>query len=286
MESDTPQSVLGIANGSIISNYAAYERHGFLDGESPVVWRQGIKHDAASIMELTEEGDRLKNRSGETVSVEPEYIYPLLKSSDLNSDDNPEPRCRVLVTQKKLGEDTTPLSQKARRLWQYLCSHEDIFLARRSSIYEGRPPFSMFGIGDYSFTDYKVAVSGLYKTIRFRVVGPYIGRPVLLDDTCYLVPCDSAEQACVLAALLNSPTCLAFVNSLVFLGSKRPVTKKVLQRLDLSALWSRTDRRELARATNVHLGMLGLPLIAQEAVESFVWPGTHSNRQLTFPDVV
>jgi hypothetical protein len=283
LDAETPQSVLAMANGSMVSDYAVYEEYSFLEGESPVVWRQGIKHDAASIMELTLESGTLRNRRGEAVSVELEHVYPLLKSSDVNGDDNPNPRCRVLVTQKELGADTTDLALRAPNLWKYLSSHEDVFLARKSSIYEGRAPFSMFGIGDYSFTDYKVAVSGMYKTIRFRVVGPYEGKPVLFDDTCYLAPCSSAEQACILAALLNDPACLSFVNSLIFLDSKRPITKKVLQRLDLAALLSRTDRRTLTQETNRRLAILGRDAIGEEAVLTFAWPGTEPDRQLLIP---
>ncbi len=283
LEAETPQSVLAMANGSIVSNYAVYEEYNFLEGESPVVWRQGIKHDAAPIMELTVENGNLRNRLGEAVSVESEHVYPLLKSSDLNSDDNPEPRFRVLVTQKELGAGTMDLVRQAPHLWRYLSSHEVVFLARKSSIYEGRAPFSMFGIGDYSFTDYKVAISGMYKTIRFRVVGPHEGKPVLVDDTCYLAPCSSAEQACILAALLNDPGCLSFLNSLIFLDSKRPITKKVLQRLDLAALLSRVDRRVLTREANKRLAILGLAAIGEEAVNTFAWPGSEPDRQLLIP---
>jgi hypothetical protein len=283
LDAETPQSVLAMANGSMVSNYAVYDEYSFLEGDSPVVWRQGIKHDASSIMELTVESGILRNRAGEVVSVEQEHVYPLLKSSDLNGDDNPKPRYRVLVTQKELGAGTTDLSQRAPRLWKYLNSHETAFLARKSSIYEGRAPFSMFGIGDYSFTDYKVAVSGMYKTIRFRVVGPHEGKPVLFDDTCYLAPCSSAEQACILAALLNEPACLSFLNSLIFLDSKRPITKKVLQRLDLAALLRQVDRRALTLSANQRLAVLGIESIAEDALSTFAWPGSEPDRQLLIP---
>ncbi len=286
LDADTPQSVLAMANGSLVSNYAVYEEYSFLEGESPIVWRQGIKHDAAPIMELTVENGLLSNRLGETVSAEPEYVYPLLKSSDLNGDENPEPRCRVLVTQKGLGASTADLNARAPHLWKYLSSHEEVFLARKSSIYEGRSPFSMFGVGEYSFTDYKVAVSGMYKTIRFRVVGPYEGKPVLFDDTCYLAPCSSAQQACILAALLNSSDCLSFLNSLIFLESKRPITKKVLQRLDLAALLLRADRRVLTRNANERLAVLGLASIREDAVDAFVWPGSEPSTQLVIPGMI
>jgi hypothetical protein len=286
LNSEIPQGVLGIANGGLVSNCEAYERLSFMDGVSPVVWRQGLKHDAATVMELAESEGILSNRLGETVSVEPSHLYPLLKSSDLNSLENGAARYQVLVTQKRLGEDTSNLRDCAPRLWEYLCAHEAVFTARKSSIYEGRPPFSMFGVGEYSFAEYKVAVSGLYKTVRFKLVGPKQGRPVMLDDTCYFVPCDSAEQAAILTAVLNHESCLSFLNSLIFLDSKRPVTKRVLQRIDLSAVFSRIDRKALTVATNERLKLLGVPAIEADSIDRFVWPGIEGVQGSIFPELI
>ncbi len=284
LDSEVPQGVLGIANGGLVSNYETYERLSFLDGASPVVWRQGLKHDATSVMELSEEDGVLSNRLGEVVSVEPSHLYPLLKSSDLNSIDNRRIRYQVVVTQKCLGEDTSKLRETAPRLWEYLHAHEEVFAARKSSIYDGRPPFSIFGIGEYSFAEYKVAVSGLYKTVRFKLVGPQQGRPVMLDDTCYFVPCATPEQAATLTAMLNEESCLSFLNSLIFLDSKRPVTKKVLQRIDLSALLRRIDRKAIATSASERLKLLGLPSIDADSIERFAWPGIESAQATIFPE--
>jgi hypothetical protein len=287
LDSDEPQSVLGIANGALVSNCEVYERFSFLDGESPVEWRQGLKHDASSVMELAlDENGAFRNRMGEIASVEGEHIYPLLKSSDLNNSHNPSARFRTLVTQKELGEDTTLLREKSPKLWGYLSAHKEAFEARKSSIYTGRPPFSIFGIGAYSFSNYKVAVSGLYKTIRFRVVGPQQGKPVMLDDTCYFVPCESAEQAAMVSALLNTETCLSFINSLVFLDSKRPVTKKVLQRVDLSALLRYVDHDALLVAANENLVVLGGSPLGLEQLSEFAWPGVEDAQVQMFPEIL
>jgi hypothetical protein len=287
LDSDTPQGILGISNGRLVSNCETYERLSFLDGDSPVVWRQGLKHDAGTVMELSEEeGGALRNRLGEPVFVEDTHVYPLLKSSDLNNDDNPLARYQVVVTQKQLGEDTSKLRDVAPQLWKYLCALEEVFTARKSSIYEGRPPFSIFGVGEYSFAEYKVAVAGMYKTVRFRVVGPQQGRPVMLDDTCYFVPCESAEQASILAAILNEESCLSFVNSLIFLDSKRPVTKKVLQRVDLSALLGRIDRKVITIGANEHLRKLGKPAIQLDSVDRFAWPGIENIQGSMFPELI
>jgi hypothetical protein len=238
-------------------------------------------------MELAlDENGVFRNRMGEIASVEGEHIFPLLKSSDLNNRDNPSARFRTLITQKELGEDTTLLREKSPKLWGYLSAHKEAFEARKSSIYTGRPPFSIFGIGAYSFSNYKVAVSGMYKTVRFRVVGPQDGKPVMLDDTCYFVPCESAEQAAVISALLNTETCLSFFNSLIFLDSKRPVTKKVLQRLDLSALLRHVDNDSLLVATNENLAKLGCPPLMVEDLGTFAWPGEEEAQVSMFPEVV
>lgn len=50
-------------------------------------------------------------------------------------------------------------------------------------IYRGKPRFSVFGVGDYTFAPWKVAVSGFYQVPRFVKVGPMGGKPVVFDDT-------------------------------------------------------------------------------------------------------
>ncbi len=77
----------------------------------------------------------------------------------------------------------------APKLWAYLTGHRDVLDARRSSIYKGKPPFVIFGVGGYTFTDYKIAVSGLHKEPKFRLLGPMDGKLVIFDDTSYVLPC-------------------------------------------------------------------------------------------------
>lgn len=62
------------------------------------------------------------------------------------------------------------------------------------------------------------------------------GQPVVLDDTCYLLPFQDPTEAAVVTAVLGSPEGIALIESLVFWDSKRPITKKLLARLDLNRL--------------------------------------------------
>ena len=106
----------------------------------------------------------------------------------------------------------------------------------KSIIYKKRARFSVFGIGNYSFSPWKVAISGLYKNIAFSAIGNVAGKPIMVDDTCYFIPCESKEEAVLVADLLNSEACINFMKSLVFFDAKRPVNIDVLKRIDIKKL--------------------------------------------------
>lgn len=243
--SEVASRKIGIVNGRLIANTNANADVLAIDGSSPVVWRQGIKHDAASVMELLVESGRLTTKSGDCVDLEDDHVFPLLKGTDVFRGRTAVAAKRMLVTQRSLKDDPTSLATRAPRVWKYLEANHAILDGRKSSIYRNRPRFSIFGVGDYSFCPYKVAVSGLHKEARFRAVGPIEDVSVVFDDTCYFVPVPSASQAAALAAVLNSKPCQWAIESLAFWDAKRPITKKLLQRLDLRAVVDLADKDEL-----------------------------------------
>jgi hypothetical protein len=248
LTSTEPESSLGFEGGRMIADVAAHRRSSFAEGPCPLTWRQGLKHDAADVMELVLGLDgRALNKLGEVVDVEPDFVFPLLKGTDLAGSKRTRPRRSVIVTQDRLGFDTRDLEQRAPGLWSYLGAHRGAFDRRKSAIYRGRPPFAMFGIGDYSFAPFKVGVSGLHKNPRFRAVEPVEGRPTMLDDTSYFLPCETIDQASTLAEVLNGPEAQDLIRALVFRDAKRPITKALLQRIDLKALLAHTGRGELWR---------------------------------------
>jgi hypothetical protein len=256
---EVPCSIMGFIGGQLVTNIQRHSSLNRLDGISPLMWRQGIKHDVAAVVELTvDSSGQLYNKLGELVEVESEYIYPFLKSSDLAGRGKPKPKRAVIVPQKQIGQATSQLAHIAPRLWAYLSRHQAAFAKRKSSIYRNQPAFSYFGIGDYSFTSFKVAISGMYKTPLFRVLVPENERAVMVDDTCYFLPCYSILQAALTACLLNNPQCLDLLNSIIFWDAKRPITKKLLQRLDLLALLELEDRRKLIeQVSEVLIGFRG-----------------------------
>lgn len=272
----TPASVLGFARGRLVADRDGFERCAFADGACPLEWRQGLKHDAADVMELTRDGDSpsWRNKHGDAVNVEPSHVYPLLKGADLARPSTTEdrPRRAVLVTQARIGQDTRPLEHEAPQLWAYLSAHAATFARRKSSIYRGRTPFAIFGVGPYSFAPYKVAVSGLHKVPRFRAIGPSEGRPVMLDDTSYFLACRTPEQAALVAAILDGAVAREFLRCLTFRDAKRPITKAVLRRIDLAAIARRADRAALlAHADSGRARLLGAGPRASRP-SPFDWP--------------
>jgi len=112
-----------------------------------------------------------------------------------------------------------------------------IFLdKRKSSIYKNRPFFSVFGVGPYTFSPWKVAISGLYKKLEFVRVPPFCGRPVALDDTCYFFPCRSEEECNLLYEMVTSQPAQEFWSAFIFWDTKRPITAQLLNSLDLMTL--------------------------------------------------
>ena len=231
-----PEQVMGYKNGELIASIKGFASLEHLQSFSKGNWRSGVKHDCSKVMELRREGNSLLNGFDEVVDIEEDYLFPLLKSSDLSKESIPDPRRWVIVTQRRVGEDTTQIALKAPKTWEYLSRYSELLDGRKSSIYAGRARFSVFGIGEYSFTSWKVAISGFYKSLSFHVICPYEGKPVMLDDTCYFLSFDSFEEAKYVADLFNSPTAQMFLSSLVFWDMKRPVTVDLLNSLDIPTL--------------------------------------------------
>jgi hypothetical protein len=239
LEALEPASSLGVVDGVLVADAERFLRTRHLAGNCEPEWRSGLKHDCARVMELVRgDGDAVwRNGLGERVDIESELVHPLLKSSDV-ANERSEPTRAMIVPQRALGEDTSTLRTRAPRAWRYLSRHRALLDARKSSIYDGQPPFAIFGVGAYSFAPWKVAVSGLYKRSTFTVVGPHEGRPVVLDDTCYFLAFDDERSARRAASALRSEAASDFLAARIFWDAKRPITKSILQTLDLEALSS------------------------------------------------
>lgn len=234
---DRPAKSIGYHDNIILSDIDKFKKWRHLRGhDKTYVWRSGIKHDCAKVMELTPSDRKYLNGLGELVDLEDNYVYPLLKSSDIGNGEIRYGRKYMLVTQKFIGDDTSLIKENAPTTASYLEAHSEMLSKRGSSIYRHQPPFSIFGVGDYSFSRWKIAISGFYKKLSFKLIEPYKKKPVVLDDTTYFLPCRSEAEARFITHLLDSKPAQQFFESMVFWTDKRPITIEILKQLDIHAL--------------------------------------------------
>lgn len=237
IDASLPSHIIGERDGFIVNDIKHYEKWRHLRGQDArYIWRSGIKHDCSKVMELLPDNEGYKNGLGKIINLESEYIYPLLKSADVGNCRVNAYRKVVLISQKFVGEETSSIKDRAPRTWKYLHDHKDYLSRRKSSIYKNKPPFSVFGIGPYTFKEWKIAISGFYKNLNFNLVGPLDGKTVAFDDTVNFLSFDSEDEARFVHSLIVSKPALEFLESMIFWGEKRPITVDILRRLSLKEI--------------------------------------------------
>ncbi len=222
---------VGHRDGKTIGDLDAFDATTHLVGKSPHKWRSGVKHDASAVMEFTRTPFGLINGLDEVVTMEDTYLFPLLKGSDVGS--NKQWREKFsLVTQRAVGESTESIKILAPMTWRYLEEHGAKLDTRGSSIYTKNPRFSIFGVGEYAFKPWKIAICALYKKLDFRLIGPIEDKPVVFDDTVYFISFDTREEAQVALEQLNNADIRRLLSSMIFWDEKRPIKTTILNAVD------------------------------------------------------
>lgn len=245
--------VFGWVGNNFVNSVIDYKQANDIDGKCQFKWRQGIKHDCSKVMEIEKHNGHYINGLNQEFVIESGLVYGLLKSSDLKHTETNCYRKLTIITQKKIGQDTSYIKHEYPQTFEYLDKHRDFFNKRKSSIYKGKPSFSIFGVGDYSFMPYKVAISGMYKRTQFTLISPKDGKPLMLDDTCYFIGFKEKRFAKIALYLLNHHHTQQFLKAIIFPDSKRSVTKEVLMRIDLVKLYNLFNYSSVASNLDVSL---------------------------------
>lgn len=223
-------NLVGHRDGFAVSNLRDYEKFRHVAGKNGIKWRSGIKHDLSAVMELTSDQGEIRNGFGETVEIEHDLLFPLMKGSDIGS--NKEWRGKyVLITQSHVGQSTEYIKIKYPATFKYLEKHSEKFAMRKSIIYKNTPRFSIFGVGDYSFKPWKIAICGLYKKLNFKIIAPINNKSVMFDDTVYFISFDTEKEAVIALAYLQSNYVKSYLNSVIFWDEKRPIKTSLLNSL-------------------------------------------------------
>lgn len=117
--------------GKFVADVVAYDKSSRFDGRSPLIWRQGVKHDCSRVMELARVNSGLyRNSYGEVLELEENVVYSLLKNSDLNRFSATSARLWIPIAQQ--NQMTTSMREHAPKLWTYFESHREDFNRRKS----------------------------------------------------------------------------------------------------------------------------------------------------------
>jgi adenine-specific DNA-methyltransferase len=203
--------------------------------------RHGVKDDAKAVYALDRE---------QLADLEGDHVFPYLKSRhvvkfglfghDLQ-----------LVPLRRMGEDNeAALREQSPRTYDYLAANRDRLESRASSWLDRGPFYTLFGLGDYTWADYKVVWCRLGFKPHFAVVStredPDLGeKPVVPGDHCMFVATDDEREAHLLCALLNSAPYQHTLRSIASNG-KSSLSKSVVSELRLPAWEGSAVQAELA----------------------------------------
>lgn len=156
--------------------------------------------------------------------IEPDLLYPLLRWGDVRRY-AAVPKAHLLLVQDpttRSGIDESVMQAKYPRTLAYLERFRDLLTSRAAyrRYQQGGPFYAMYNVGPYTVAPIKVVWRRMDRQINAAVVDRSAGvppafvqagetpapqpRPMIPQETCVLVACDSSDEAHYLCAMLNS----------------------------------------------------------------------------------
>jgi len=146
--------------------------------------------------------------------LESDLVFPLLRWGDVERY-RARPSLAILLcqdTQTRRGLDERQMADRHSRTLAYLARFRELLCQRAAyRRYQGHAAFySMYNVGSYTLSEWKVVWRRMDRRIRAAVVGPCVmagelaPRPVVPQETCVLVAVEDLDEAHYLCALLNS----------------------------------------------------------------------------------
>jgi hypothetical protein len=190
--------------------------------------RHGVKDDAEAVFGI--ERDQLDQLDGE-------LVYPYLKSRHIIKYGLFGHELRVVPIRTANEENEAAIREQYPATYQYLADHRDQLTARSSSWLDGGTFYNIFGVGEYTWSPYKVVWCRLGFKPHFAVIStvedPTLGaKMVVPGDHCMFIGTDSEQEAHALCALLNSAVYQKSLRDIASKG-KASLSKAVVSELEL-----------------------------------------------------
>lgn len=152
-------------------------------------------------------------------TLETRFLYPLVRGVQMRRWEATTDTWVLLVQDpvRRQGIKASQLRSLAPRTWDYLQQFEQQLTqraayqrffqkARKPSNSESpdAPFYSMFNVGSYTMSPFKVAWHRMKAPVEAAILEPIGEKPLLPQETHAFIPVDSREHAVYVAALLNS----------------------------------------------------------------------------------
>jgi SAM-dependent methyltransferase len=201
---DAVQKVLGNSD---------YQAHAgtYSGGANALYWFEILRDhgDGTVTARNITEGAKRKVDSAQ-VRLEKDLLYPLLRGRDVSAW-RAEPSAHLLLVQdvaKRRGIDEKTMEREYPLAMRWLTLNKPTLLQRaaykRYFRADRDPYWSMFNIGDYTMSPWKVVWSEVAHELNAAVVGHSDGRPVLPDHTVIAVAVGNEDESHFVAGVLNS----------------------------------------------------------------------------------
>jgi methylase of polypeptide subunit release factors len=222
---------------------ADYEAHAgvYTGGANGVYWLEIWEKTPDGLVMVTNitEGQKREIPKAPLTALEPDLIYPMLRGRDVKRW-QAQPSAWILMAQdpeKRRGIDEKEMQLNYGKTWAYLKQFEvplRIRAAYKRYFGEDEPFYSMFDIGDYTFSPYKVVWTRVDVDIKGAVVGSAdvagIRKPILPIETAVIVAFHELQEAHYFCAVLNSSPWRFVITSTAVHGTGGFGSPNVLQK--------------------------------------------------------
>jgi SAM-dependent methyltransferase len=193
-------------------------------GANGVYWLEIVGHrpDGVAVISNITKGAKRKVENVQA-AIEPDLLYPLLRGRDIRRWQAKPQDCILVTHECGMGLKAIPEREIAVRFsktYAYLKHFEDVLRTRsgyKRYFRETDPFYSIFNIGNYTFSPYKVVWTRVAADIKGAVanVANVLNsqKPIVPIETAVFVTFDTDQEAHYFCAVLNSSPWRFVINS-------------------------------------------------------------------------
>jgi hypothetical protein len=207
-------------------------------GECDQDIRHGVKDDAQDVFSITRD---------QLADIEPDFVYPYLKSKHIVKYGLFGHELRLVPINKANEDNEELLKNEFPQTYQYLSQNRDILENRSSSWLDNGTFYNIFGIGDYTWAEYKLVWCRLGFKPHFAVVSTVndedLGEKMVIPgDHFMFIGTNNKQEAHFLCALLNSSIYQKSLKDIASEG-KASLSKSVVSKLEIPE-WTETEESQ------------------------------------------